>query len=115
MNNDWVNEIKISYLYTPITSIEKVLYLPNFLGLSQNYPNPFNPTTSMQYTISNRQFVTLKVYDLLGREIATLVNEEKPAGEYEVEFDGSNLTSGIYFYRLNAGEYSATKKMILLK
>jgi hypothetical protein len=60
-------------------------------------------------------FVTLKVYDILGREIATLVNEEKPAGEYEVEFNAANLPSGIYFYQLNAGSYSETKKMVLLK
>jgi hypothetical protein len=89
--------------------------LVNEFSLSQNYPNPFNPTTSLQYTIGSRQFVTLKVYDLLGREIATLVNEEKPAGEYEVEFDGSALTSGIYFYQLKAGEFTETRKMILLK
>jgi hypothetical protein len=84
-------------------------------SLHQNFPNPFNPSTSMQYTIGSRQFVTLKVYDLLGREVATLVNEEKPAGEYEVEFDGSNLPSGIYFYQLKAGSFVETKKMILLK
>jgi len=88
--------------------------------LSQNYPNPFNPTTSLQYTIGSRQFVTLKVYDLLGREVATLVNEEKPAGTYEVIFDSHsgevrNLPSGIYFYQLKAGGYSETKKMILMK
>ena len=97
----------------------------NKFHLSQNYPNPFNPTTSMQYTISSRQFVTLKVYDLLGREVATLVNEEKPAGEYEVEFDISNLSggisakggyaSGVYFYQLKAGEFTQTKKMVLMK
>jgi len=83
--------------------------------LKQNYPNPFNPSTSLQYAIGSRQFVTLKVYDLLGREVATLVNEEKPAGEYEVEFNGSTLPSGIYFYQLKAGTFSETKKMILLK
>ena len=88
---------------------------PNSFLLSQNYPNPFNPTTSMQYAIGSRQFVTLKVYDLLGREVATLVNEEKPAGEYEVEFDGTKLPTGIYFYQLKAREYSETKKMILLR
>jgi len=90
-------------------------------SLSQNYPNPFNPVTSIQYTVSSRQFVTLIVYDLLGREIATLVNEEKPAGEYEVEFNAVgtsrdlSLPSGIYFYRLKAGEYSETRKMVLIQ
>jgi len=86
-----------------------------YFYLSQNYPNPFNPTTSLQYAIGSRQFVTLKVYDLLGKEIATLVNEEKPAGQYEVEFNSTNLPSGIYFYKLKAGEYSQTKKMVLLR
>ena len=83
--------------------------------LSQNYPNPFNPSTSIQYLIGSRQFVTLKVYDVLGNEIAILVNEELQAGEYEVEFDGTGLPSGIYFYKLQAGDYNQTKKMILIK
>jgi photosystem II stability/assembly factor-like uncharacterized protein len=92
-------------------------------SLSNNYPNPFNPATKIKYTIPSvtlRQTqsdikVILKVYDILGREIATLVNEEKPAGEYEVEFHAANLPSGIYFYQLSAGDYRETKKMILLK
>ena len=84
-------------------------------SLSQNYPNPFNPSTNIQYAISSTQFVTLKVYDLLGREVATLVNEEKTTGSYEVEFNGNNLTSGIYFYKLQAGSFVETKKMILIK
>jgi hypothetical protein len=84
-------------------------------SLSQNYPNPFNPSTVISYQLPVIGFVTLKVYDILGREIATLVNEEKPAGEYEVEFDGSALTSGIYFYQLKAGSYVETRKMVLLK
>jgi photosystem II stability/assembly factor-like uncharacterized protein len=95
---------------------------PTQYKLFQNYPNPFNPTTSLKYAINSRQFVTLKVYDLLGREIATLVNEVKPAGEFEVEFNAAshsgkvrNLPSGIYFYQLNAGDYKETKKMVLLK
>jgi hypothetical protein len=94
--------------------------VPKTFSLSQNYPNPFNPVTSIQYAVSNRQFVTLKVYDVLGNEIATLVNEEKHPGTYEVEFnihsdEGRNLSSGIYFYQLKAGQYSEAKKMILLK
>lgn len=88
---------------------------PLVFKLNQNYPNPFNPTTSIQYAISSRQIVTLKVYDLLGREIAILINEEKPAGEYEVEFNAANLTSGIYFYQSRAGQYVETKKMVLIK
>jgi len=99
-----------------ITEVKEIyLKQPSNIFLSQNYPNPFNPTTSLRYTVGSRQFVTIKIYDLLGREIATLINEEKPAGEYEVEFDGSGLTSGIYFYRIQAGSYINTKKMVLLR
>jgi Secretion system C-terminal sorting domain len=96
---------------------------PTEFALEQNYPNPFNPVTSIQYAVSSRQFVSLKVYDVLGNEITTLVNEEKPIGSYEVEFNGNELTSGIYFYQLKAcspstgsGQvYVETKKMMLLK
>jgi len=83
--------------------------------LYQNYPNPFNPTTTIKYQIPELRFVTLKVYDVLGNEIATLVNEERPAGSFEVEFDGIGFSSGIYFYRIQAGLFSKTKKIILLK
>jgi uncharacterized delta-60 repeat protein len=87
----------------------------NSYTLFQNYPNPFNPSTTIQYAISSPQFVTLKVFDLLGREVATLVNEEKPAGTYEIEFNASTLASGIYFYRLQTDGFVGTKKMILLR
>ena len=87
--------------------------------LEQNYPNPFNPTTNIVFRIAEGGFVTLKVYDILGNEIATLVNEELPAGEYEVEFNTSSIThhpsSGIYFYQLKSGNFVETKKMILIK
>ncbi len=87
--------------------------------LHQNYPNPFNPVTKILYSIPNQSMVTLKVYDILGKEVATLVNEEKPTGSYKVEFDGSNLTSGIYLYKLTAsggaGNFTETKKLVLLK
>jgi hypothetical protein len=90
--------------------------------LSQNYPNPFNPSTTIKYSIQKYSNVTLKVFDILGREVSTLVNKEQTQGNYEIEFDGSDLTSGIYFYRLQvypavsgAGDYVETKKMILLK
>jgi hypothetical protein len=98
---------------------------PNYFSLLQNYPNPFNPSTKIKFTIplsdnpllggARGGLVTLKVYDILGNEIATLVNEEKPEGEYEVEFNATELPSGIYFYKLQAGSFSETKKMILLK
>ena len=93
----------------PINSI------PSEYSLFQNYPNPFNPSTTITYQIPQTGFVTLKVYDILGREVATLVNEEKAAGNYEVQFTGNGLTSGIYFYQINAGAYFDTKKMVLLR
>ncbi|MBK6507356.1 MAG: T9SS type A sorting domain-containing protein [Ignavibacteria bacterium] len=77
--------------------------------------NPFNPSTLIKYNIKSDGLVTLKVYDVLGKEVVSLVNELKQSGRYEVEFNGSNLGSGIYYYRLQAGEYSETKKMLLLK
>ena len=83
--------------------------------LRQNYPNPFNPSTTIKFTISDVRFTTLRIYDVLGNEIATLVNEEKPVDNYEVEFNGTDLPSGIYFYQLRAGSYIETKKMVLLK
>jgi len=83
--------------------------------LFQNYPNPFNPSTRIQYAVSSRQFVSMKVYDVLGTEIAVLVNEEKPAGSYEVEYNASSLPSGVYFYQLRAGSFVQTMKMILMK
>ena len=107
---------------------------PENFVLYQNYPNPFNPATSIQYAINSRQFVTLKVYDLLGKEVATLVNEELEAGIYQVEFNAAQsdlggsrpeitsgisarggYASGVYFYKLQAGSFIKTKKMILLK
>ncbi|MGE5845607.1 MAG: T9SS type A sorting domain-containing protein, partial [Ignavibacteria bacterium] len=106
----------ILYGDTSLTGInDRPRNLPAEFSLSQNFPNPFNPATKIRYSIPGRQFVTLKVFDLLGREIIVLVNEEKPAGEYEIEFDDSSLSSGIYFYQLKAGNSILTKKMIYLK
>ena len=97
------------------TDINDGTSLVDHFSLEQNYPNPFNPSTSIQYAIARRQFITLKVYDVIGNEIATLVNETKPAGKYEVNFDASRLSSGIYFYKIQAGTNVQTKKMLLLK
>ncbi|MCK4559866.1 MAG: T9SS type A sorting domain-containing protein, partial [Calditrichia bacterium] len=91
------------------------LGIPIEFALDQNYPNPFNQSTIINYQLPNHSKVTLIVYDILGREIATLVNEEKPAGRYEVQFDGSNLTSGVYIYRLVTSNGTLSKKFILLK
>ena len=93
-----------------ISSSEPVSY-----SLSQNYPNPFNPNSTIKFKIKDSKFVSLKVYDEMGREVTSLVNEKLQPGEYEVKFDGSNLASGMYYYRLNAGDFSETKKMILIK
>ena len=83
---------------------EKKEYVPTSFQLYQNYPNPFNPTTNIGFTISDFGLITLKVYDVLGKEVATLVNEDKSAGNYEVEFDASSLPSGVYLYQLQAGD-----------
>ena len=104
---------------TSITQ-DKTKETPASFKLFQNYPNPFNPSTIINYSIpdagtSSMKSVQLKVYDILGREVATLVNEEKTAGNYKVTFDAQNLASGIYFYRLKAGNYISVKKMILLR
>ena len=84
-------------------------------SLSQNYPNPFNPTTTIKYSIPKLSFVTIKIYDVLGSEVATLVNEEKPVGNYELTWNAAKLSSGVYFYQLKAGNYVETKKMILMR
>jgi len=106
-----------------VTSVQNEEQNPITFSLEQNYPNPFNPSTKICYSIPSviasetkqSQFVTLKVFDILGNEVATLVNEEKPAGNYFVGFDGSNITSGIYFYRFYTTGFTETKKMLLLK
>ncbi|MBE0571964.1 MAG: T9SS type A sorting domain-containing protein [Ignavibacteriaceae bacterium] len=112
---------RVQHIFNNIAGVDEGINTESYY-LSQNYSNPFNPSTRLQYAIGSRQFVTLKVYDLLGKEIATLVNEEKQAGVYEVEFNAANLPdgktglpSGIYFYQLRVGQFVETKKMILLK
>jgi hypothetical protein len=112
-----------TFCNAPLAVEIDTLLIPHKFELSQNYPNPFNPSTRIQYQVSSISHVILKVYDVLGNEVATLVNEEKPAGSYEVEFDAAGLSSGMYFYKLQAGNPSTssgqgfveTKKMLLLK
>jgi len=96
--------------------------LPNEYALSQNYPNPFNPSTVISYSLATTSEVKLNVYNMLGQEVAILVNEKQNAGSYNVEFNAStgsatatNLPSGIYFYRISAGDFLQTRKMILMK
>ncbi|MBK8983002.1 MAG: T9SS type A sorting domain-containing protein [Ignavibacteria bacterium] len=99
----------LTKIYTNTISI------PNVFALLQNYPNPFNPNTIINYELAITNFVKLIVYDVLGNEVAVLVNDKQSAGSYSVEFDGSGFASGVYFYKLEAGEFSETKRMVLLK
>lgn len=89
--------------------------LPSAYSLNQNYPNPFNPSTKISYSLPQSQFATLKIYDAIGNEVVTLVNEKQNSGSYEVEFNANNLSSGIYFYSLKTDNFFETKKMILIK
>ena len=90
--------------------------VPDVYSLSQNYPNPFNPSTTIIFSIPKSSVVSLKIYDVLGKEVATLVDEFKNSGTYSANFNAaSSLTSGIYFYKISAGEFTSTKKLMLLK
>lgn len=102
-----------TYTYSNIAEVDFVL--PVQFSLEQNYPNPFNPVTSIKYAISDKQFVQLKIFDVIGNEVATLVDREQPAGNYEIVFDASGFSSGVYFYTITAGNFIETKKMVLLK
>jgi hypothetical protein len=105
MHNELITEV----------SDEESSFSPSRFLLHQNYPNPFNPNTRISFQLPSPGFVTLKVYDLLGNEVAMLVDEYLPTGTYKVSFDASSLSSGIYFYRIQAGSFIETKKMILLR
>jgi phosphatidylserine/phosphatidylglycerophosphate/cardiolipin synthase-like enzyme len=98
-----------------ISSVADEYSAPSTYLLYQNYPNPFNPATTIRFQIPFRQRIELKVYDILGREVATLINEEKLAGVYEVTFNASNLASGVYFYQLKTKDFMESKKLLLLK
>ena len=111
-NNGWVWRRPLSEMITDVKDDEQ---LPKEFTLYQNYPNPFNPSTKISWQLPVGNIVKLKVYDILGREIITLVNEYKPLGKYETEFNAANFPSGVYFYRIQAGSFVETKKMMLLK
>ena len=110
----WIFGSKTGDVVVPVEE-ELESNIPTEFALEQNYPNPFNPSTNIIYKINNSQFVSLKVYDVIGNEVATLVNEEKPAGVYNIEWNASGLTSGVYFYQLKTESIVETKKMILMK
>jgi hypothetical protein len=118
---DEVLEAAVNH-YFGITNVEQENIIPSVYSLSQNFPNPFNPSTTIKYSIPVKtghapslQHVTLKVYDILGRDVATLVDELQQPGNFVMTFDGTSLSSGIYFYRLQAGNYTDSKKMLLIK
>jgi hypothetical protein len=103
-------------IYSQITSVDlETGYIPTNIKLYQNFPNPFNPTTNISYSISQPGIVSIIVYDILGRKVATLLNEEKNTGNYSIDFDGVALSSGIYFYQLKVNDFIETKKMVLLR
>lgn len=110
-------EYRIEAISLPssVTNVGTELEIPSEFKLEQNYPNPFNPSTTIAYSLPKSSFVNLKIYDILGKEVATLVNEEKIAGNYQVKFDAGSLASGTYIYKLTAGDFSKIQKMILLK
>lgn len=110
-----LKQIDIDGIFEYSSKVEVDLAYPNNYELKQNYPNPFNPSTTISYSIPNDGQVTLSIYDVLGNEVAFLVNENKTAGNYSYNFDASQLTSGIYFYTIKSGQFIETKKMLLIK
>jgi hypothetical protein len=111
----YVDDINIvAFEFVPVGTDQVTEVIEDYT-LEQNYPNPFNPSTKISWQSPVGSLQTLKIYDVLGNEVATLVDEYKPTGKYEVEFDASSLTSGVYFYTLHSGSFVSTKKMILLK
>ncbi|MBK8550226.1 MAG: T9SS type A sorting domain-containing protein [Ignavibacteria bacterium] len=98
-----------------LTSAGEFTSVPSSFILEQNFPNPFNPVTVIRYALAQSNFVTLKIYDVLGKEVLTLVNEKQHAGNYEIEFNAENFFSGVYFYKIEAGDFSDVKRMLLIK
>lgn len=108
----------VDYLAVPtriVTSVKGVAQVPKTFSLQQNYPNPFNPVTTIRYSLATPEHVSLRVYDILGRQVATLIDEKQNAGAYEVPFNASSVASGVYFYRIEAGSFIQTKSMVLIK
>jgi hypothetical protein len=110
-----LKQIDFNGMYGYSNEIEVLVNAPDKFSLNQNYPNPFNPNTSIEFQLPKESFVTLKVYNILGVEIATLVNEQKQAGVHKIKFNASGLTSGLYIYKISTGNFEQTRKMLLLK
>ncbi|MGB5849989.1 MAG: T9SS type A sorting domain-containing protein, partial [Ignavibacteriaceae bacterium] len=113
--NDGWDETVYTLDFSGIVGVEDADQLPQTYALDQNYPNPFNPTTTITYAVPQNSFISLRVFDVLGNEVQTLVNETKSAGTYSVSFDAASVPSGVYFYTLEAGNFVSTKKMVLIK
>jgi hypothetical protein len=115
----WTGNWEIFYMRNPTGNptriINSQLNIPDEYDLNQNYPNPFNPSTTIRYELPKNSFVTIKVYNILGKEIETLVKENETPGTYKVTWDASCYPSGVYFYRLDAGNFNKVIKMVLLK
>ncbi|HVO73802.1 MAG TPA: T9SS type A sorting domain-containing protein [Ignavibacteriaceae bacterium] len=120
INNEYLfasvelNGVYKRYL-SEITDIDEENIIPSKFLLEQNYLNPFNPSTIITFSLPSKSFVTLKVFDFLGKEVATIVSEELSAGSHNREWNAGNLSSGVYFYRIQAGSFIETKKLILMK
>jgi hypothetical protein len=110
-----VEYTNVSYYTSMLTGLETIPEIPEEFNLSQNYPNPFNASTKIKYSVPSNEFVKMVVFDITGKEITTLVNENKTAGIYEITFDASNYPSGVYYYKLTADNFTETRKMILIK
>ena len=98
-----------------VSNVAETDFIPSEYQLSQNYPNPFNPVTNIEFSIPTKSYVSLKIYNILGEEVKTLVSGVRNAGKYIMKFDASNLASGVYIYRIKSGTFSHSKKLILLK
>jgi hypothetical protein len=111
----------IGVFYRPLSEMiftavhNEASHISSSFTLEQNYPNPFNPSTSISFDLPSKSFVSLKVFDLIGKEVATIVSEEMPAGSYTKQWNAANMPSGVYFYRLQAGTFIETKKLVLLR
>jgi hypothetical protein len=109
-----INQHFCGITYSP-TAIDENVPVPDHFFLSNNYPNPFNPTTTIQYGLPEMSHVSVEIYDILGRKVTSLVNEEQPAGYYKINWTGDGKSTGMYFYRIHAGTFTETKKMLMLK